>query len=419
MAQYSETDIAIAGGGMVGISLARLLARALPDCRITLVEAFPLKRNASAAAVDDTPSFDARSTALSHSSRRLFEQLGLWSRLSERCTPIHQIHVSDRGHPGSTRLAASEQKLPALGYVVENRWLGRILTERLAATPGIELLAPAQVAGVQATQRGMQLTFADGREPLLAGLLVAADGADSAICTQLGIARNSSDYQQLGLIANLGLARSHNNIAYERFTDQGPIALLPLPPVEGQSRAALVWTLPQTTSLRDCGKQEFLAQLQQRFGHRAGIFEDVGERHTYPLRLTIAAEQVRRNLVVVGNAAHSLHPVAGQGFNLALRDCAILAGTLAEGVADGAAVGELAVLQRYAERRRSDQQRTILLSDLLPKSFAQRNPALVFARNLSLLAMEVTPPLRSGFSDLGMGLWERIDNRAAIAGANP
>ncbi len=393
-------DIAIVGGGMVGVSLALLLARTLPQLRIALMEAFPFKRENLY-----TPSFDDRSTALSQSSRQLLEQLGVWQELSENCCPITQIHVSDKGHIGATRLSAEEQGLPALGYVVENRWLGRVLLEQLLASP-VDVRAPAKVASVSPTSEGMRVAIEGGQLPLLAKLLVVADGAQSETRGKLGIGCSEESYGQMGLIANIELDGDHRNVAYERFTDQGPMALLPLQPSAGKPRAALVWTLPepQAAELLACGQSRFLETLQRRFGYRAGEFRGVGERSVYPLRLVVADEQIRRNLVVVGNAAHSLHPVAGQGFNLALRDCGMLTSVLLEGAEAGLCCGDLSVLQRYVDAQRPDQRRTVLMSDLLPKTFGVTTPALALARNLSLLAMDASPLMRSGFANLGMGL---------------
>lgn len=400
----------------MGISLALLLARMLPGKDITLVEAFPVRQ-----ADSYTPSFDGRSTALSESSRQVFQHLGLWSDLAKHSTAITQIHVSDRGHLGSTRLRAEEQGLPALGYVVENSWFGNVLLDSLLKTQSIKTLAPAKVTAVAPTQTGMALTLTGSDAQLQTDLLVVADGANSETCAMLGIESTRGACGQMGLTANVELSQHHRNIAYERFTGRGPMALLPLQtlPLEmpageeqqldsgaKQFRAALVWTLPEqrAAELMACPEGDFLMALQARFGHRGGEFIGVGKRHAYPLQLVTANEQVRRNLVVVGNAAHSLHPVAGQGFNLALRDCASLAGVFAEAVSAGESCGDLSVLQQYQQAQQADQRRTILFSDLLPKAFSFKNPPLALARNLSLLAMDSSAGLRGSFANLGMGL---------------
>jgi 2-polyprenyl-6-methoxyphenol 4-hydroxylase len=410
-----QADVNIVGGGMVGASLALLLSSLNLGWRIQVIEAFPV----SAASPDTLqPSFDARSTALSHSSREIFEILGLWKTLNTRLADIRDVHVSDRGHIGSTRLRAEEQNLPALGYVVENQWLGSVLMEALQGSDNIEIIAPATVEEVSPAQGGMELCLSTGLD-ITTKLLVIADGAQSNTREKLGIDATTNDYGQVAVVANVSLSQSHNNIAYERFTDSGPMALLPLLPINEASidnvgldkeyRSALVWTLPpeRAEEVIAASESEFLALLQDRFGHRLGQFKRVGSRHSYPIRLITSNEHVRSNLVVVGNAAHSLHPVAGQGFNLALRDVAVLANELALAADAGSELGELKVLQGYIERQQMDQKQTIVLSDLLPKVFTIGAAPIALARNLGLLALDAVPLFRHQFARLGMGLETR------------
>ena len=402
-----KADITIVGGGMVGASLALLLSSLNLGWRVQIIEAFPV----SAASPDALqPSFDARSTALSHSSREIFEILGLWETLRTRLADIRDVHVSDRGHMGSARLRAEEQKLPALGYVVENQWLGSVLMEALQNTDDVEIIAPATVEEVSPIEGGMELSLSTGLE-IRTKLLVIADGAQSNTREKLGIDATTKDYGQVAVVANVALSQSHNNIAYERFTDSGPMALLPLKQLDKSDldkkhRSALVWTLPpeRAEEVIAAPEAEFLALLQDRFGHRLGQFKHVGTRHSYPIRLITSNEQIRSNMVVVGNAAHSLHPVAGQGFNLALRDVAVLANELALADGVGSELGELRVLQGYLEKQQSDQKQTILLSDLLPKVFSLGAEPIALARNLGLLALDTVPLLRHQFARLGMGL---------------
>ena len=397
-----QADITVVGGGMVGASLALLLSSLNRGWRIQVIEAFPI----TAASADDLqPSFDARSTALSHSSREIFEILGLWPALSTRLADIREVHVSDRGHIGSARLYAEEQNLPALGYVVENQWLGSVLMEALQNANNVDVIAPEKVTKVSPVQGGMKLSLSQDRD-ITTKLLVIADGAQSDTRELLGIEATTKDYGQVALVANISLSKDHNGIAYERFTDSGPMAMLPLQPVEGEYRSALVWTLPPERAAEMVGapKAEFLAALQDRFGHRLGQFQRVGSRHSYPIRLITSNEQVRSNAVVVGNAAHSLHPVAGQGFNLALRDVAVLANELALADSAGSTLGELSVLQNYLKQQQADQKQTILLSDLLPKIFAIGASPVALARNLGLLALDTVPLFRHQFARLGMGL---------------
>jgi len=323
-------DIVIAGGGMVGISLALLLGERLPESNsICLVEGFPLPQPSAGQAAAYHPAFDARSTALSYSSRVIYERLGVWEELARGACDIETIHVSNRGHFGSTLLRAADYGWPALGHVVENAWLGRCLVDALQGGSRVEVISPASVRDARCDASGVTLEL-EGAEfdTLRAGLLVVADGAASALRAALGIAVQDKAYGQHALIANIATAQPHRGCAFERFTDTGPLALLPLlPTADAAHRSALVWTLSprDCARLQACDPAEFLRELQERFGYRLGRLTQVGERHAYPLSLVRSAEQVRQGVVVMGNAAHALHPVAGQGFNLALRDAAELA----------------------------------------------------------------------------------------------
>lgn len=406
-------DLLIIGGGMVGASLACAL-RPLIDrhqWRVAIVEANPLPVRSDEPL---QPSYDARSTALSYGTRLIYQELGLWEKLAERVTPIKRVHVSDRGHFGITRMSHEEMNVEALGYVIENRWLGSVLHAELAATPSIEWLCPASVNEIRAAEGGMQMQIelpgkADSDESaetqsveISAGLTVLADGGRSSLSSQLGLSEQVSDYDQCAVIANITTSKAHQGVAYERFTDQGPMALLPM----SEGRSALVWTLPEdiageVMAMDDAG---FLAQLQDRFGYRLGRLEKVGQRFSYPLALKWATEQVRPGLVVLGNAAHSLHPVAGQGFNLALRDLIALANELAEGVEQGEALGELRCLQRYLAQQQTDQSNTVGFSDQVVKLFSNDQPLLVRVRNAGLVGMGMAPPLKRWFTEQAMGL---------------
>tara|TARA_R110001592_G_scaffold356278_1_gene657774 strand:- start:26160 stop:27473 length:1314 start_codon:yes stop_codon:yes gene_type:complete len=417
-----QIDVAIVGGGMVGASLALLLSSLKLGWRIQVIEAFPM---AAATADELQPSFDARSTALSHSSREIFEILGLWQNLCPTLAEIRDVHVSDRGHIGSVRLHAAEQKLPALGYVVENQRLGAVLVDALQQAEDIEIVAPAKVIGVRPVQGGMQLSMsvegAETSQEVSTKLLVIADGAQSHTRDMLGIDATTKDYGQVAVVANISLSKDHGGIAYERFTDSGPMAMLPLQPIEGEHRVALIWTLPpnRAAEMVSASEEIFLAELQDRFGHRLGQFKRVGSRHSYPIRLITSNEQVRSHVVVVGNAAHSLHPVAGQGFNLALRDVAVLANELALAASDNTALGSLPVLQSYLDQQQSDQEQTILLSDLLPKVFGIGASPVALARNLGLLALDTVPLFRHQFARLGMGLETKGTTLAAPSSLKP
>jgi 2-octaprenyl-6-methoxyphenol hydroxylase len=395
-------DIVIAGGGMVGISLALQLGAALPESvPITLVERFPLPETAEEAASNYHPSFDARSTALSYSTRLIYQNMGVWDGIKKWLCPIQSIHVSSKGHFGSALLKADDHNWSGLGYVVENAWLGVALAAALRKQGRVNTLSPAEVTAVQPGEGGVELDITgDDAGKITAQLLIVADGANSSLCDQLGVQINKKSYGQHALVANVSSAQPHDGCAYERFTDEGPLALLPLVSSGGEdSRSALVWTLPpkRAEALKECDEEEFLTELQARFGYRLGKLKKVGERFTYPLALTQSSEQVRQNVVVMGNAAHALHPVAGQGYNLALRDVAELSRTLVSALEDGRGLGELSVLQAYEKRQQPDQSRTIGFSDQVPNLFMQADPVLGMGRDLALAGLDFIPALKREF----------------------
>ncbi len=387
---------------MAGLSLALLLARADQGLDILVVEAHAPA--AGGGPGQDQPSFDARATALSESSRRIYTDAGLWPALVPHLATIDRIHVSDLGQPGQSRLAAEDQGLPGLGYVIENRHLGGELYRHCRAFDGIRLAAPARVETLKPEPGAMALTVAG--QQCRARLAVVADGANSATLAGLGIATRWKDYHRRALVANIAIPRPHGGIAYERFTRDGPLALLPLADAGGEHRMALVWTLPpeRCEPLMAADESTFLTALHESFGYRAGAFVRAGTRASYPLMLSRAEEQVRRNLVVVGNAAHTLHPVAGQGFNLTLRDIARLAVTVAAGRRQGTDPGDLARLEAYAADCARDQDNTRLFSDRLPGFFGRGDRPAALARNAGLVVLDLVPPLRRQFGRFGAGL---------------
>lgn len=396
-------DIVVVGAGMVGASFAQLLASGLAGKKLSVLVVEAVQQAAA-----EQPSFDARSTALSFGSRKIFERMGIWSSIAEQATPIHKIQVSDRGHFGSAWLDCAEHKQEALGYVMENRQLGQVLNPLLREQPGIDYLAPAKILSAKPEQSGMRLAIVtdEVEKEVAAKLVVLADGGRSPICGQLGITQQRKDYQQQALIANVAFSKPHGNVAYERFTEQGPLAILPLADFDNQHRGALVWTLQheQVQKISELGEEEVLAALNQQFGKRLGEITQIGQRFSYPLSLSVASEQVRPHLVLLGNVAHTLHPVAGQGLNLALRAVESLVATLLKGITEGKAPGELAVLQPYLESRTEDQQATIALTDNMIRMFSTNNAAPALARKAGLLAVDLLPGIRKGFSRQAMGL---------------
>ena len=399
----NDYDILIIGGGLVGASLACALGgQAL---RVGLVEAKPF-------ATRTQPDYDERCIALSYGSQRIFAAMGLWPALADSCTPIRRIQISDRGHFGAARLDADEEGVAALGYVAPARVIGQALAARLAEFANIELLCPAQVEAVRLDTDAAQVSVqvGDASRLLRSRLIVAADGAHSLVREQLGIETAHWQYDQTAVIANITPERPHQNTAFERFTDTGPLALLPLI----DERCALVWTVrtTQVDALMQLDDAAFLAALQERFGQRLGRLLKVGNRQAYPLNLVRARESVRPRLALIGNAAHSLHPVAGQGFNLGLRDVAALADVLVEALHDGVDLGNLAVLQRYAAARRRDQHGVIAFTDGLARIFANPLAPVALARNLGLIAVDLLPPCKHFLTRRTMGLAGRLPRLA-------
>lgn len=398
-----ETDVAIVGGGLVGASLACALGQA--GVSVALVEA-------SALAVEAQPAYDERSIALAQGSQRIFAGLDLWAGLENDVCPIHTIHVSDRGRFGFTRLRREHEGVPALGYVATSRVLGRVLLDRLAELDSVRVLAPAQLNSfhIDAGSVQAQLLLDDHTVELQARVLVAADGAYSTVRDQLGIGVRQQDYGQTAVIANVCTELAHGHTAWERFTDTGPMALLPMT----QQRCALVWTLrsEQSDALLGLDDKAFLAQLQERFGWRLGRFLKVGKREAYPLQLVQAKENVRPRLALIGNAVHTLHPVAGQGFNLGLRDVAALAEVLVDARHQDMDIGDSMVLRKYAEWRQADQQRVVLFTDSMVHLFSQPFLPVVCARDAGMLAMDLCPPAKRWFGRLTMGRAGRLPRLA-------
>jgi 2-octaprenyl-6-methoxyphenol hydroxylase len=389
-----DADVAIVGGGMVGASLA-LALRGLGR-RVVLIESVASSSSAQ-------PSFDDRTTALGNASRRVFEGLGVWPEIAPEAAAIRTIHVSDAGRFGFARLRAEEQGIEAFGYVVANRVLGRVLWEKLLAEPdSLVLRVPAKAEAIEIGEQGATLRIvsdAGGSEDVQARLVVAADGAQSNVRAAADIDAGVEDYDQVAIVANVATDQAHEGTAYERFTPSGPLAVLPL----HDGSYGVIWSCRPADAARllSLDDDSYLRELQARFGWRAGRFVRVGRRVSYPLKLTRATSTFATRTVLIGNAAQALHPVAGQGFNLGLRDAAMLAEVIAN--ATEADVGVPTVLKRFAQWRATDRGGVIRFTDGLVKLFASERPGMGLLRNVGLLIFDVVPPAKSALARVSAG----------------
>lgn len=394
-----QVDIAIVGGGLVGASLACALAplAARQGWQVAIIEAMPLPMPGEHSY---QPSFDERSSAIALGSRRHFEQIGVWDAMAPHATPIRHIHISERGRLGVTHMQAQDLNVDALGYVIPNAWMGQVLMAQLEALP-VERYCPAQVMAAEPLPDGYRLTLDDGRV-IASRLMVLADGGRSPIKTLLGINDRVHDYHEHALIANVEISRPHQGMAYERFDSNGPMALLPL---EGQ-RMGLVWTRAPDAldTLLAMSDSEFLAELQHTFGDRVGRFRKVGARHHYPLAKRQACEQIRPHLAILGNAAHALHPVAGQGFNLALRGVMDLCKALATQAQRNEPLGSMAALSDFEQRRSLDRLHIAEGSHLLVSLFGIDSMPLSHLRSLGLATLDQVTPVRRALMRRAMGV---------------
>lgn len=402
-------DVVIAGGGMVGAALACALST-VPELSVLILDSAIGVKEVSTkehrSEYEYRYQYDARSITLARGTAEVFHQIGIWSKLREFASPIQEIIVSEKGHFGQSRINAREEKVPALGYVVENHWLMQVFYEFLKESPNISIEAPAVIQSAKANTSGYQVEAFHQQEQTLkqyqASLLVVADGANSEIRDQLGISVERFDYRQSAIVANLTPEKSHEWRAYERFTPSGPLALLPLI----NNRCAAVWTMTtgkRTDELAGDNDRYFLEALESEFGRRLGTFTKIGQRVVYPLQKIVANEQVRPNLVVLGNAAHTLHPVAGQGFNLSVRDVVALTVHARNQRARCACIGDLGGLLDYQNQRLADQSKITQFSDKLLRLFMMKNLTVGLARNIGLVTFDLWPGAKKMLAKHAMG----------------
>ena len=401
----TECEVLIVGGGLVGSTLAHALAQ-IPVSTVLVEERDPghLKE----------PGFDDRSTALAGGSQRILHGLGLWDEVAGEAEPIRTIHISERGRFGATRILASREGVPALGYTVENRVLTGTVWPKIRAAEAVTCLAPGRLEDFKVEASGVTASVSTGgsSHTIRARLLVAADGARSRVRSALGIGSREDDYGQKGVILNCETEMPHNGRAFERFTPTGPLAMLPL----GRGRMAVVWTLPREEGDRVgvLDDEPFGDALQRAFGYRLGRIRQVGVRSAWPLHRVRADALTATRAVLVGNAAFSLHPVAGQGFNLALRDIAALAESICDARRDDADAdpGAAVLLDRYAAWRAADQRRIAEFTHGLMRLFTIDAAPLAVSRGLGLMAFDLVPGAKRWLARQAMGLGGRVSRLA-------
>lgn len=392
-------DLIIMGGAMTGSTLALALsARSQGRIRIAVLEKQVPHQHLNSG-------FDARTIALSHGSCRQFDTIRLpdgqtlWQQLQPFATPIKRIHVSDKGHSGIVEFNVDEFQLAQLGAVIELSRAGDVLLNAMAQYPNIDYLAPADIDRIARSQTGVEISLKNDRT-LSAQLLVGADGTQSTAASSAGIQMDLLHaYGQTAIISNIQVQQPHNQRAFERFTDEGPIALLPM----RDNLMSLVWCVKRPQPLLQLDDQAFLAALQRRFGWRLGKLQQCGQRAAYPLNLYRASQHIQSRIALIGNAAQTLHPIAGQGFNLAIRDVMSLAEILARQYSAQQDIGDYHGLQQYQQNRIADQRQMMRLTDGLLSVFANQLLPLQIGRNLGLMALSQSALLRRHFAKPALG----------------
>lgn len=403
-------DVAIIGGGLVGASLACALAPL--GLKLCLLEAVTPRASAQ-------PSYDDRTLALSASSCRILQGLDLWAKLQPHATAIREIQVSEMNQPGSVLLDPAELGLESFGYVVEAREFGRAVSEKLDElrhfVAGLNLICPAQVKSLKTAADGVQITYlaGDAEKSLHARLVVGADGAESLVRAAMQVEVQRHDYGQTAIICNVTPEQQHLGRAFENFTPTGPFALLP----HRDGHCGLVWSVAseQAEALMNLADADFMQQAETRFGNKLGAWQKIGKRSSYPLKLVRAKTDCRPRTLILGNAAHAIHPIAAQGFNLGLRDVAVLAEVLAEAIhrlADDFDPGAESLLRAYSTWRVDDQAETIAYTDGLARLYANPTALAGAARRLGLIAYRLLPSLRRRLAIKAMGFRGRIPRLA-------
>lgn len=395
-----EFDVIIAGGAMTGATLALMLDRAFSGAlSIAVVEPYEVD--------SQHPGFDSRSIALSYGTAQILQRFDLWPDVAKMATAITHISVTDRGHAGMTDISAAQEKLDALGYVVELADIGQLYQRLIAESPAITWLCPERIARVERSQENVCVELQNDHT-IKAKLLVAADGALSECSQQLGLALDEHDFNQVALIANVGLTQRHLGRAFERFTTSGPLALLPM----SDDRMSVVWCVEpeQAQRLLQLTESDFLQQLQEQFGWRLGKFDKVGQRVSYPLIMRSRQQTISHRFAVVGNAAQTLHPIAGQGFNLGIRDAVSLVESLLNSALVNECLSDIGAysgLCHYQGRRHADRQQTMLMTSALVHLFSNQWLPTKLGRNVGLMISDTIPRIKQPLIRRTLGLVSR------------
>lgn len=415
-AKLTEQQVLIAGGGHVGLSFALLLAN--QGIASTLLE----KNSYPDISPDDdelrSHYLDSRNTALSRRTVQIYQEIGLWDELQSHACRIDAVQISEQGSFGRAQLNKAEENVESFGQVMENAWLGRKLLLAAKDEPLITLIDNAEVTAIEQQVDSVTLSFNyyggdEGEQQLQASVLVACDGRDSTVRQLLGIGTSTYDYEQTAIVGVVETDKPHAHTAIERFSPAGPLAVLPLTDPDGDGnderqagyRRSMVWVCPKGEEAQYLEDDEhFLATLQQAFGQRAGTFIRAGRRGAYPLTRVLAESQVDGRCVIMGNSAHTLHPVAGQGFNLCMRDAHVLAKMMGRQVLKGEDIGNPDLLKRYEKARQTDQKRVIRFCDAVVHGFTHPNPAIKLARNVALVAFDKLPNIKPLVANYAMGL---------------
>lgn len=398
-----NADIAIVGGGLVGASLAYALS--IQGWRVAMLESVEPRAEAQ-------PSYDDRTLALADSSCRILAGLGVWPAIAPNATPIRKVIVRELEGPGRVELDPSEHGLEQFGHIVEARSFGAVMMDLLPGLETLEIFQPATVASLETSEEGARLSFEfkGATHSLNTKLVVGADGAASFVRKAVGIAASEHDYEQTAIVCNITPSVAHEGRAFECFTSTGPFAILP----HRGERCGLVWCLSRAEAEKklEMSDDEFMAAARARFGGELGDFVKLGRRSSYPLRQVRAERDTAERTILLGNAAHAIHPIGAQGFNLGLRDVAVLAELLAAARREGGDPGDAALLKDYHAWRRFDQSNTIGWSDALARLYAHKGPGVRLARSAGLIANRLIRPLRRQTAVRAMGYHGRIPRLA-------